>query len=80
LATLVKTEWPGRKLRVTEAWSVNAAHAAKSLHHEGRAANLTVDDKYQAKLGRLARLAVDAAFGWAWNEDEKYVHTSVPKD
>jgi hypothetical protein len=80
LATAVKTEWPERKLRVTEAWSDSSVHAAQSLHREGRAADLTADDKDQLKLGRLARLAVDSGFGWVFYEDDKHVHASVAKD
>jgi len=41
LAALVQAEWKNTKLRVTEAWDENDRHAPRSLHFEGRAADLT---------------------------------------
>jgi hypothetical protein len=79
LATLVKTEWTSNKLRVTEAWDENSEHWSKSQHYEGRAADLTVDDKDSAKLGRLGRLAVDAGLDWVFYENQQHVHASVTK-
>ncbi len=79
LATKVKAEWSSNKLRVTEAWDEQGEHSSTSQHYEGRAADLTVDDKDGAKLGRLARLAVDAGFDWVFYEDKAHVHASVTK-
>jgi hypothetical protein len=79
LATKVKSEWSANKLRVTEAWDEQGEHSSTSQHYEGRAADLTVDDKDSAKLGRLARLAVDAGFDWVFYEDKAHVHASVTK-
>ncbi len=79
LAELVKKEWPGKKLRVTEAWDENIEHAANSIHYEGRAADLTVSDKDNGKLGRLGQLAVDSGFDWVWYENAAHVHVSTAK-
>ena len=77
LATLVSSEWASVKLRVTEAWDENGEHAPKSLHYEGRAADLTTAPVDGAKLGRLGRLAVKAGLGWVFFEDSAHIHVSV---
>lgn len=78
LAALVKTEWSGSKLRVTEAWDEDGEHSTGSLHFEGRAADLTTAPKDDAKLGRLGRLAVDAGCDWVLFESD-HIHASMKK-
>jgi hypothetical protein len=79
LAALVKREWPGVKLRVTEAWDENLEHATRSVHYEGRGVDLTTSPIDGTKLGRLARLAVDAGFEWVFFENKLHVHVSMSK-
>lgn len=76
LGVLVTQEWPTLRLRVTEAWDENQEHGARSLHYEGRAADLTLSDRDTRKLGRLAGLAIQAGFDWVAHEPT-HVHASV---
>lgn len=79
LALLVEKEWPGTKLRVTEAWDENNEHNPSSTHYEGRAADITTFPVDSSKLGRLGKLAVDSGVDWCFFENALHVHVSVKR-
>ena len=80
LAALVSQQWPDLTVRVTEAWDDGREHGETSVHYGGRAADITTSDVDAKKLGRLARLSVDAGFGWVYFENPSHVHVSVGRD
>ena len=78
----MKSKWgaKGVKLRVINAYDLDDAkqrHGKHSLHHEGRAVDITTSDRDKAKYPYLGRMAYDAGFDWVFYATKGYVHASV---
>ncbi len=83
----------GWQLRVQEAYRATGIHASKSLHKEGRALDLTVDNLGDVKLTpfekiaayeALAKMVWQAGFDWVYYENSAgggpHIHASVKAD
>lgn len=86
LARLVKKKWgtEGVKLRVISAYDIDDVnvrrHGKTSLHHEGRAVDLTTSDRDKEKYPILGSMARDAGFNWVLYATKGYIHASVKAD
>ena len=75
----MKAQW-GVKLRVIDAYDLDDEkkhHSKHSLHHEGRAVDITTDDRDKAKYAMLGRMAYNAGFDWVFYATRGFVHASV---
>ena len=79
----MKAKWgsKGVKLRVIRAYDIDDVkirrHGKTSLHHEGRAVDLTTSDKDKEKYPMLGSMARDAGFNWVLYATKGYIHASV---
>ncbi|MFP6904491.1 MAG: hypothetical protein VCG02_04670 [Verrucomicrobiota bacterium] len=72
-------EQAGGRLKVQDVYRAEGVHAPKSLHKQGRAADLTTANPERIPLGRLAKLCVAAGFDWVFFEAKGgfHIHVSV---
>ncbi|GAV09860.1 hypothetical protein RvY_19332 [Ramazzottius varieornatus] len=80
LAVMVRNEWAGDFLLVTEAYDDNYVHTKGSLHYEGRALDLKTRARNRTRYGQLARMAVKAGFDWVFYENRAHIHVSCRSD